>query len=75
MSEFKISFVQVFDNKVKAMTAFGAASTALPDHTHQLVDHCQQVQLRTAVGTEITHKAIGDADDVPVYMILSIAPE
>lgn len=75
MSEFKISFVQVFNDKTKAMKALGAASTALPHHSHQLVDHCQQIQLRTVVGTDVTHNAIGDADDVPVYMILSIAPE
>lgn len=75
MSEFKISFVQVFDDKAKAIKALAAASTALPDHKHQLIDHCQQIQLRTVVGADVTHKAIGDADDVPVYMILSIAPE
>lgn len=75
MANFKISFVQVFVDKAQAMTALGSANNALPDHEHRLIDHSNQVQLRTVVGADDKLQVIGDADDKPIYMVLSLAPE
>lgn len=75
MADFKISFVQVFDSKPKALQALGAATTALPNHKHSMVDHSNQVQVRTVAGTDDKLQVIGDADDKPVFLVLSIAPD